>query len=338
MRVTTGLTITLIALLLLVNCTDAPDSGQGPPQSFFPTNTEEFSCSADGAPPIRTVQPATIQPSCDGGRVLSFDQNGLTRYACLNLPQQAHQEQSRTAGYKWPLLIYLHGSLTTPGSLYTLGRDLFDLHDVYPLSNNPEVRGFVLLAPEGRRATPWPAGGPQTGTGFHWDEWYRNPSHNLDALAIDHFVDEVLAMGLVDPSRIYVFGWSNGAYMAALYGVWRSDRIAAIAQYAGADPWSRPPCPVPLQYQRQVPLVLLRNLCDDLVPCATTNDWIVTLTEQGWPFEYNNLNLRGDSTVVSTACDSHCSKIIGLYEHIRWPMKEVLREKMLRFLGQHNLQ
>lgn len=31
----------------------------------------------------------------------------------------------------------------------------------------------------GRRACP---PGALTGTGFHWDEWYRNPSANLDSL------------------------------------------------------------------------------------------------------------------------------------------------------------
>jgi len=72
--------------------------------------------------------------------------------------------------------------------------------------------------------------------------------------------------GLVDPDRIYVFGWSNGAYMSELYGMWRSDWIAAIGQYAGANPWSRTPCPVPIPEGRKVPLVLLRNLCDALIP------------------------------------------------------------------------
>ena len=48
--------------------------------------------------------------------------------------------------------------------------------------------------------------------------------------------DEVVARGLVDTQRIYVFGWSNGAYMAALYGMWRANRIAAIAQYACSTP------------------------------------------------------------------------------------------------------
>src|SRR6185436_3581108 len=103
-------------------------------------------------------------------------------------------EEGSRGGRKWPLFIYLDGSRTTPDSLYTFGKQLFRLHDSYALSDDPAVRGFILLAPGGRRATPWQS---STGKGFHWDEWYRNPSSNLDALAIDHFLDEVIAAGNV---------------------------------------------------------------------------------------------------------------------------------------------
>ncbi len=188
---------------------------------------------------MRTVPRTTRRPSCDQGQVLSFDQEGITRYACLNLPQQT---------------------------------------------------------------------------------------------------EEVVSTGQVDSARIYVFGWSNGAYMAALYGVWRSERIAAIAQYAGADSWSRTPCPVSLQHDRQVPLVLLRNLCDALVPCNATNDWIDTLAEQGWPFEYHSLNVTGTRTDQDRTCAQPCSEGEGPFEHIRWPAEDVLVEDMLSFLKRHTLQ
>lgn len=241
------------------------------------TNNTGLHCTEDGAPPMRTVEPVTLPPAAYGGTRLAFDQHGVTRYASLYLPPQAQAIGNLGGDQRWPLLIYLHGSLTTPDSLHSFGRNLLKLQPSYQLSSWPDVRGFLLLAPEGRRADPWSSDGPHTGVGFHWDSWYRNPDANLDALAIDHFLDEVMATGRVDPARIYVFGWSNGAYMAALYGVWRSERIAAIAQYAGADPWSRTPCPVPLTYRRQVPIVLLRNLCDALVPCSATSEWITTL-------------------------------------------------------------
>jgi predicted esterase len=218
--------------------------------------------------------------------------------------------------------------------VYLLGRSLFELHDSYPLSANPAVRGFILLSPQGRRATPWES---LTGTGFHWDEWYRNPTLNLDALAVDHFLDEVIASGKVDTDRIYVFGWSNGAYMAALYGVWRGARIAAMGQYAGADPWSRTPCPIPFTYTRKVPLFLLRNLCDQLVPCATTSAWIDTLTKMSWPFAYRSLDLCGGVTDSAKPCDGTCGKARGLFEHVRWPKKTALAE-MLGFFKQHPLR
>lgn len=300
-----------------------------------PDGAPGFACSPDGAPPFRTLQPATLRPTAYDSSILSFDQQGSTRYACLHRPRQAEEWRRDAARPRWPLLIYLHGSLTTPDSLYSFGRDLLDLHHTFNLSDDPNVRGFALLAPEGRRAQPWPADGPQTGAGFHWDEWHRNPADNLDALAIDHFVDQVVAGGQVDPRRIYVFGWSNGAYMAALYGNWRSERIAAIGQYAGADPWSREPCPLPPQYTRKTPLVLLRNLCDQLVPCAATSAWIATLTQLDWPFVAYSLDRSGRITTASE-CDSRCSKLIGLYEHCRWPQKPAL-EAMLRFMREHPL-
>lgn len=296
--------------------------------------TPAVECSPKyGAPPIVTIAPFTMKPHCFEGTRLSYDQEGVTRYACLNWPAQA---TVRNPTKKWPLVIYLHGSLTTPDSLYLLGHELVKLHHTYVLSDKPEVAGFIILSPEGRLAQPWASDTVETGHGFHWDEWHRNPQNNLDALAIDHFLDEVMATGKADPTRVYVFGWSNGAYMAALYGTWRSNRIAAIAQYAGADPWNRHPCPVSMTHQRKMPILLLRNLCDALVPCETTNDWISTLSGLDWPFEYRNLDLTG-GLISKPRCASACPKSEGLYEHFRWPQKKVFQLEMLPFLKNHPL-
>ncbi len=337
MKLKVGSTM-ILAILLGVIVPLSAAARQETSQLATRTGDQSFKCSPTGAPPIRTVPPITERPSCHPrGQVVSFDQNGVTRYACLYPPQQAAETQIGKNGYKWPLLIYLHASLTTPESLHWLGRDLLDLADAFPLSGDEKVKGFFVLAPESRIADPWPSNAPgaaETGSGTYWDEWYRDPSRNLDALAVDHFVDQLIASEKVDTSRIYVFGWSNGAYMAALYGMWRSDRIAAIGQYAGADPYSRPPCPVPMEYHRQVPLILLRNLCDGRVSCETTGAWIDTLTKEQWPYKLVNLDLSGEVTSSDQECYRRCSKIIGLFEHIRWPRDAALKE-MLRFFNQH---
>ncbi|WP_164931758.1 PHB depolymerase family esterase [Dyella sp. M7H15-1] len=289
-------------------------------------------CSATGTPPLQTVEPVTERPSCKDGQVLSFDQNGVTRYACLSLPPH-----TAAGAMKWPMIVYLHGSMTTPDSLYRDGRALYELSRDYPLSAHVGTKGFILLAPEGRRAKPWASDSPHTGTGFHWDEWQRDPSKNLDVQAIDHFIDQVVAMGLVDAKQIYVFGWSNGANMAVLYGAWRADRIAAVGQYAGADPWQRTPCPVDMPQGRQVPLTLLRNMCDALATCSVTSSWSDTLDKQHWPLRRVDLSLDGKDAGPNAQCVLRCGKARGLYEHIRWPQETVLADGMLEFFKEHPL-
>ncbi len=92
---------------------------------------------------------------------------------------------------------------------------------------------------------------------------------------------------------------------------------------------------MPFEATRKVPLVLLRNLCDQLVPCTTTRNWIDTLTAKSWPFEYHNLGFDGSLT-ADTECTASCSKDRGIFEHIRWPQPDALRA-MLSFLEQHPL-
>jgi len=289
-------------------------------------------CSATGTPPLETVEPVTERPACKDGQVLSFDQNGVTRYACFNLPPHAVAGAS-----KWPMIVYLHGSMTTPDSLYRAGHALFELSRDYPLSTHAGTRGFILLAPEGRRAKAWASEGPHTGTGFHWDEWQRDPAKNLDVQAIDHFIDQAVATGLVDARQIYVFGWSNGADMAVLYGAWRAGRIAAVGQYAGTDPWQRTPCPVDMPPGRQVPLTLLRNMCDAFATCSDTSSWSNTLKKQSWPLQRVDLTLDGKNAGPNAQCARWCGEARGLYEHIRWPQKAVLADEMLEFFKQHPL-
>src|SRR5579883_1463540 len=289
-------------------------------------------CSATGTPPLETVEPVTERPVCKGGQVLSFSQNGVMRYACLNLPPHA-----AAGGSKWPMVVYLHGSMTSPDSLYRAGHALFELSRDYPLSAHTGTQGFILLSPEGRRAKAWAADGPHTGTGFHWDEWQRDPAKNLDVLAIDRFIDQAAATGLVDAKQIYVFGWSNGADMAVLYGAWRADRIAAVGQYAGTDPWRRTPCPVDMPPGRQVPLALLRNMCDALATCAETSSWSATLTKQDWPLRRVDLAFDVKDAGQAAQCVESCGKTRGLYEHIRWPQKTVLADEMLEFFKEHPL-
>ena len=82
--------------------------------------------------------------------------------------------------------------------------------------------------------------------------------------------------------------------------------------------------------------MLLRNLCDALVPCATTSEWIQTFTSMNWPFEYHSLDTWGHLAPPDRACDARCSKVHGLFDHVRFPRRDAF-EAMLRFLASHPL-
>ncbi len=310
--------------IALQGCSDDPVTNT--------TGTDtSYSCGQYGTPPIRTVYPVTIPLKCEDGELLSWQQSSVIRYACLNYPEQASTEN-----HKWPLVVFLHGSIASPMSIYTLGKEFFALRDSYQLSDSASVQGFILLSPEGRIAKPYTGPNPETGEGFHWDTWYRNPAENLDALAIDHFIDEVVATGKVDTKRIYVWGWSNGAFMTVLYSSWRSSRIAAMGQYAGANPWTRTPCPVPMSYTRQVPLYLMRNLCDALVPCSLTKEWINNLDSTNWPHVNHSLNYVGDTVSQSMPCYTDCTESMGLACDIRFPRLGPILG-MLQYFKEHPL-
>jgi polyhydroxybutyrate depolymerase len=81
-----------------------------------------------------------------------------------------------------------------------------------------------------------------------------------DVAFLDTLVDEVLRHGQVDPSRVYVTGFSNGAAMTFQYAARRSQRLAAIAPVAGYCRGSLPPV------VRPVPTLYLVGDADPLVP------------------------------------------------------------------------
>ncbi len=91
-----------------------------------------------------------------------------------------------------------------------------------------------------------------------------------------------------------------------------------------------------MTWTRRVPIALLRNLCDALVPYSATQEWIQTLQAQQWPFEYQSLDFHGAATAPDAGPPAHGSKLRGLYEHVRWPDQAAF-EKALAFLGRHPL-
>ncbi len=270
----------------------------------------------------------------DGAPLTWNDTNGDQRYACVHTPSGA------SSAAKLPLVVFLHGSHGGAQDLYdyTLLRAK---SDTFQLSTDASRTGFIVAAVQGRNLH-WL--GPNPG-GPHHDYFYRDlasPSENPDVRSLDHLIDTLVAKGDVDPTQIYVTGWSNGAFFAQMYAMARlttatpgGARVAAAAVYAGADPFNTPEASLPCQLmpypKSEAPIFLIHRSCDALVPCDAAQlgslppgndveDWRATLT---------SATGVGDSTVQDviiddngmpvTSCASTCGLVTGTTNHLRWP-------------------
>jgi polyhydroxybutyrate depolymerase len=96
------------------------------------------------------------------------------------------------------------------------------------LSLLADREGFIAVYPNAlafgpRRKQMWNGGGA-------YETWSR---HSDDVGFISALIDELLRQYAVDPARIFVFGHSNGGFMAHHLGARLSHRTAAIACSAG---------------------------------------------------------------------------------------------------------
>jgi polyhydroxybutyrate depolymerase len=131
----------------------------------------------------------------------------------LILPKDASPEKPQ------PLLINLHGYTGTGASqsLYT------------HLEEAAVEAGIAYIAPTGTKdkqgSTFWNANSACCNF---------NNSDVDDVAFIDTLIEKSSALAKIDPERIYIFGHSNGAFMAYAYLCSGHTKVAAIAALAGA--------------------------------------------------------------------------------------------------------
>jgi poly(3-hydroxybutyrate) depolymerase len=291
-------------------------------------------------PRCRTTNPA-YPPFDDGAPSRRAGIDGTARYACAYAPPDA-------ATTPRPLLLFFHGSSGTADAVYdaTLLRQKAETYD---LSGDPRAPGFVLVSVQGRNLH-WPNATPQDGSKH--DIYYRDLSTcstNPDFAEADRRIDEWVASGRVDASRIYVSGWSNGARFAQAYAIARHEtptpgghRVAAAAVYAGADPFGDtidgqvPSCRLAPYPTSDVPLLLVSGWCD-LMPCdaqqlaglsaeigiapgSLMSAWVEDLaTEVGNPHvSWRTIRGTGDETLACMPADL-CTATVALAVHAEWP-------------------
>lgn len=134
-------------------------------------------------------------------------------------PVKLHVPASYQCGSSAPLLFMLHG--------YTSTGDIEEFY--FNLTAASDAKGFLYAHPEGTKDSQqsqfWNA--TDACCNFHG-------SKVDDSTYLVGLIDEIAAEYDIDPKRVYLFGHSNGAFMAYRMACDHADRIAAIGGLAGA--------------------------------------------------------------------------------------------------------
>jgi polyhydroxybutyrate depolymerase len=158
-----------------------------------------------------TVAKTSVSSGVTSEQKLVFD--GRERTFRVHVPDM---DSSTTT---FPLLIVLHGG-TGNGGQIERSSGFSDLADQF---------GFIAVYPDGAGAV---------NSRYTWNAdnccGYAYRQHVDDVGFIAALIDQLVADYDVDPSRVYVTGFSNGAMMTFRLACELSGKIAAAAPYAGA--------------------------------------------------------------------------------------------------------
>ena len=266
-----------------------PNTGGPPADVYLGPSGEQF------YPANQSCPDHIVAPSCEGGTRLVYqdpqDPNHLVRYACLSSP-------GGTAAL--PMLVFLHPSRIDSVD-YVFGgsggkKPSTDLVAQSSTALLGKTRGYIVLMPQGRCLK---APAESSGDGTRFDVFYKDRDKNLDIRAIRAFIAQVKTrqtfddtgkpvslsnVPAVDAKRVFLMDWSNGGYMAHLLALFWPAEFTAAASFAGADPFARPPCPVPYpKVSRKPPIAVVHSECDPVLPCSEVEDWLSALKGLGWP-------------------------------------------------------
>jgi predicted esterase len=208
--------------------------------------------------------------------------------------------------------------------------------------------GFFIAADQGRNI-PNPNG--DLGAAPRHDIYFRDfgsPSQNADFRAIDHIIDTTASAsgGAVDPARIYLVGWSNGAFFASTYAIARFTtptpggyKVAGAAVFAGADPFDDPlasedgECSYRPYPQAPTAIYVIHRACDSAVACDAAQNqqfsnppgydvtqWAATLGSSVGA-TVQEVILASDGSPAEECDDdfSLCTNAVGLLNHVSWP-------------------
>jgi len=190
--------------------------------------------AADVAPrPSEGCSAATVET----GRPLqrTIDVDGVSRSYLLDVPEPIAPKKPV------PLLFDFHGFGHSAAGVWKVSQ----FHEL-------AVRdGFITVYPDG---LPVQLRG-QEGAG--WDIFTNE--HNRDVAFTTRVLDHLERTYCIDRARIFVTGFSNGAYFSHLLGCRMADRFAAIAPVSGGS------IPPPCAPSRGVPVLIHHGRKDERI-------------------------------------------------------------------------
>lgn len=304
-------------------------------------------CSDAGTMPASIGVPTCRTSATCGANHLDFNDGppntwtdgDQTRAYCLYTPEGASPSSQR------PLVVFLHGSGGSADDVYD-STSLRAKAPQFDLVGDGTRTGFFLAADQGRNL-PNPNG--NLGAAPRHDVYFRDlgsPSQNPDFRAVDHIIDTTAAGGAVDPARIYVVGWSNGAFFGAMYAIARFDtptpggfKVAAAVAFAGADPFDDPlasedgACSARPYPHAATAVYVIHRACDSAVPCDSAQQqqfsappgydvtqWASTLsTSVGATVQEVVLSSEGEFAAGCNDDFTLCTNAVGLLDHVSWP-------------------
>ena len=171
-----------------------------------------------------------------------------------------------------PLVVMLHGA----------GSDAQNA--LGPFRGLADAAGLLLLAPESRGRT-------------------RDGGYGPDVLFINRALEHVFARYAVDPSRVAVEGFSDGASYALGLGLTNGDLFGHVLAFS-------PGFVAPVRPHGMPPVFISHGTGDNVLPIARTSRRIVPrLREQGYQVHY--VEFDGGHTVPAAIAEEALNRLVS---------------------------
>lgn len=163
-----------------------------------------------------------------------------------------HKLPSELSGDKAPLLLLLHG----------FGADENDLFGLAPYLDER----FFVASPRAPHSLPY--------GGFAWFELYIQPGRvdmNLEQFKeslglLQEFIGQLIAKHDLDPSRIYLCGFSQGAIMSLTAALSDPEKFAGLICMSGRSSPEMLPAENDLEKLKDFPVLVTHGIYDQVLP------------------------------------------------------------------------